>query len=80
MGKIIITAVAVASLAVPAVASAATQNSNASPTGATHGAFADVNGNFGSLGADGGASDHGTITGRTSGATGNNNSTAGHVA
>lgn len=44
--------------------------------GAIHGAFANVNGNFGWLGADGGASDRGTSVGQNPGAVGFNNSTA----
>ena len=47
----------------------------ASCEGTTHGAFANTNGNFGGLGVNGGASDHGTITGQSGpGATGYNNS------
>ena len=80
MRKIIVAAVRVATLALPTVAMADASANNPSPTGATHGAFANTNGNFGGLGADGGASDKGSSTGQTPGATGYNNSTAGHVA
>jgi len=44
--------------------------------GAIHGAFANVNSNFGWLGPDGGASDFGSVVGQDSGATGSNNSGA----
>ena len=45
--------------------------------GAIHGAFANVNGNFGWLGADGGTPGyHDGAVGQDSGATGYNNSTA----
>jgi hypothetical protein len=73
MRKFIAAATIAAALAVPAVSSAATTN-NASCQGATHGAFANVNSNFGWLGQDGGASDNGTQTGQTPGAVGYNNS------
>ena len=49
----------------------------ASPCGAIHGAFANVNGNFGFLGADGGTPGfHDGAVGQDPGATGFNNSTA----
>jgi hypothetical protein len=70
--KLILTAAFVVALAVPSVGSAANQ---ASPCGATHGAFADVNGNFGFLGQVGGTPGyHGGATGQQPGATGYNNS------
>lgn len=48
--------------------------SNSSYSGATHGAFADVNGNFGFLGDAGGTPGyHGGATGQDPGATGSNN-------
>ena len=60
-------------LAVPAFASSA--NSSASACGATHGAFADVNGNFGFLGDAGGTPGyHDGAVGQAPGATGYNNS------
>ena len=60
MRKLIIAAVTVAALAVPAVGMADTTGTQASACGAVHGAFASTNGNFGRLGAVGGASDKGT--------------------
>jgi len=58
-------------LAIPGVAFA----NNASSCGATHGAFANVNGNFGFLGQDGGTPGyHGGAVGQDPGATGYNNS------
>jgi hypothetical protein len=51
--------------------------SGASPCGAIHGAFADVNGNFGFLGPAGGTPGyHDGAVGQDQGATGFNNSTA----
>lgn len=62
-----------ASMALPAFA--AGDGSNASPCGAVHGAFADVNGNFGFLGDAGGTPGyHNGATGQDVGATGYNNS------
>lgn len=62
------------SMAVPALA-AGSENSQASDCGAGHGAFADVNGNFGFLGEVGGTPGyHGGATGQEAGATGYNNS------
>lgn len=53
---------------------------DASPCGAIHGAFADVNGNFGFLGADGGTPGlHDGAVGQDPGATGFNNSNASTV-
>ena len=58
-------------LAIPGVAFA----NNASSCGATHGAFANVNGNFGFLGQEGGTPGyHGGAVGQDPGATGYNNS------
>jgi hypothetical protein len=54
MKKGIALATAVVALAIPATSLAASGNSNASDSGATHGAFADVNDDFGFLGALGG--------------------------
>lgn len=65
-------------LAIPALAAGAGDGSNASPCGAVHGAFADSNGNFGFLGADGGTPGyHGGAVGQDPGATGYNNSNTG---
>lgn len=63
-------------IAVLAVAGASFASSdNASSCGAAHGAFADVNGNFGFLGEDGGTPGyHDGATGQNPGATGYNNS------
>lgn len=73
MRRLITLATVVATLALPAVAGA----DNASTCGATHGAFANVNGNFGWLGADGGTPGyHSGAVGQDPGATGYNNSTA----
>ena len=59
-----------AGAAVPAISHAAP-----SSCGATHGAFANVNGNFGFLGQDGGTPGyHNGATGQDPGATGYNNS------
>lgn len=64
---------AAAALATPSLA--ASEGNNASPSGAAHGAFADVNGDFGFLGAAGGTPGlHGAV-GQEEGATGHNNST-----
>jgi hypothetical protein len=73
--KIIALATAVVALAVPATSLAASNNSNASDSGATHAARADVNGNFGWLGAEGGTPGyHDGNVGQDPGATGYNNS------
>jgi hypothetical protein len=72
MRKVFVALVATAALAVPASAPAA---NNASSCGAAHGAFANVNGNFGFLGDVGGTPGyHNGATGQTPGATGYNNS------
>ncbi|HSX53565.1 MAG TPA: hypothetical protein VLF90_04355 [Patescibacteria group bacterium] len=60
-------------VAVPALAAGSGQ-AQASPCGAVHGAFADVNGNFGWLGPDGGTPGYHGAVGQTSPATGYNNS------
>ena len=72
MKMLFATLMVVAALAIPAVGSA---DNSASPCGATHGAFANVNGNFGFLGADGGTPGyHNGAVGQDPGATGSNNS------
>jgi len=64
---------AVVGLAAPASAAAGTNS--ASDCGASHGAFANVNGNFGFLGDVGGTPGyHDGATGQDPGATGYNNS------
>lgn len=61
--------------AAPAFAAGAGDGSNASACGAAHGAFADVNGNFGFLGEAGGTPGyHNGAVGQEPGATGYNNS------
>jgi hypothetical protein len=72
--KIIALATAVVALAIPATALAASSDSQASYSGATHAARADVNHNFGWLGALGGAAGYHGVVGQESGATGYNNS------
>ena len=63
------------SMVAPAFAAGAGDGSQASPSGACHGAFADVNGNFGFLGPLGGTPGyHGGAVGQQPGATGYNNS------
>jgi hypothetical protein len=75
MRKLIPTAMAVVALAIPAAASASGEvPEQASCEGATHGAFADVNGNFGWLGEDGGTPGHYGAVGQEPGATGYRNS------
>lgn len=65
----------VTGFAVPAMAAGAGDGSKASPCGAVHGAFADVNGNFGFLGDVGGTPGyHDGAVGQDPGATGYNNS------
>jgi hypothetical protein len=62
-------------LAIPATSLAASSDSNASDSGATHAARADVNGNFGFLGEDGGTPGyHAGARGQDVDATGYNNS------
>jgi hypothetical protein len=69
MRRIVVAVVTVASVVVPALAVPAVSSANqtnASCEGATHGSFANVNGNSGEwLGPDGGAFDHGTFTGQS---------------
>lgn len=74
--SVVATAVMLGSFAIPAApALAGSGNSNASACGATHGAFADVNGNFGFLGDLGGTPGyHDGAVGQEQGATGSNNS------
>lgn len=68
----------VGGVAAPVLAAGAGDGSKASPCGAVHGAYADVNGNFGWLGADGGTPGyHNGATGQDVGATGYNNSHTG---
>lgn len=72
------TALMLGALAIPAFAAGAGDGSQASPCGAVHGAFADVNGNFGFLGGVGGTPGyHNGAVGQEPGATGYNNSTTG---
>ena len=72
---IIAAGVMVVGVAAPAFAAGPGNGSQASPCGAVHGAFADVNGNFGFLGADGGTPGyHNGAVGQDPGATGYNNS------
>ena len=73
--NVLLTLVIAAALVIPSVATADT---NASPCGAVHGAFADANGNFGFLGAAGGTPGyHDGAVGQDPGATGYNNSNTG---
>jgi hypothetical protein len=71
MRKLIVVATALAAMAIPATAGA---DNHASCNGAAHGAFANVNGNFGWLGQEGGAAGYHGVVGQTPGATGYNNS------
>lgn len=74
MRRLITIAIAAFALAVPAGALA---SNNASACGATHGAFANVNGNFGWLGDVGGTPGYHGAVGQDPGATGYNNSNTG---
>ena len=74
MRKLIAASVLAAVLAVPATASA---ENHASACGAVHGAFANVNGNFGFLGELGGTPGYRGAVGQEEGATGFNNSHTG---
>jgi len=67
----VVSAVMLGALAVPALAVA---GDHASDCGATHGAFASVNGNFGWLGELGGTPGYHDAVGQEPGATGYNNS------
>lgn len=72
--RVIVSALVALAFAVPAFA-AGSADSNASDCGATHGAFADQNGNFGFLGQQGGTPGyHNGAVGQDPGATGYNNS------
>ena len=65
---------AIMALCAAALVTPAWADNNASYSGATHGAFANVNGNFGALGSEGGTPGaHGAV-GQEPGATGYNNS------
>ena len=76
MKTLIVTLVAVASLVLAGMAFA-DQGGTPSCNGAAHGAFANVNGNFGWLGDAGGTPGyHDGAVGQEPGATGYNNSTA----
>jgi hypothetical protein len=76
MKKLIVSVIAAMSLLFAGVA-LADQGGTPSCNGAAHGAFANVNGNFGFLGALGGTPGyHGGAVGQDPGATGSNNSTA----
>ena len=76
MKKVIACAIATASLVFAGVAFA-DQGGTPSCNGAAHGAFANVNGNFGFLGEVGGTPGyHGGAVGQDPGATGSNNSSA----
>lgn len=69
-----ISAIMLGAIAAPALAGGS-GGSQASECGATHGAFADVNGNFGFLGGVGGTPGyHDGAVGQDPGATGYNNS------
>ncbi len=70
--------VAAVTVSTAAFAAGAGDGSNASACGAAHGAFADVNGNFGFLGQVGGTPGyHDGAVGQMPGATGYNNSNTG---
>ena len=71
--KKLATVLAVLSLTVMG-ATVASADNNASCSGATHGAFANVNGNFGFLGQEGGTPGYHGAVGQEPGATGYNNS------
>jgi hypothetical protein len=76
----IASAIAGLALAVPAIASASSEGSEATYCGAVHGAFADQNGSFGWLGEVGGTPGyHNGAVGQEPGATGSNNSSAATV-
>jgi hypothetical protein len=71
-------AVLLGSMIAPAFAAGSGDGSHSSACGAAHGAFADVNGDFGWLGAMGGTPGyHGGLIGQEPGATGYNNSHTG---
>src|SRR5437763_11033394 len=72
---VIASVIMVGGAAIPALA-AGSADSQASPCGDVHGAFADQNGNFGFLGQEfqGAPNYHGGVMGQEPGATGYNNS------
>jgi hypothetical protein len=70
-------ALALAVILAGLVAGSGTAAAAPSSCGATHGAFANVNGNFGWLGAVGGTPGYHHAVGQQPGATGYNNSTTG---
>lgn len=70
-------AVIFSSMATATFAAGSGDGSQASACGAVHGAFADVNGNFGWLGPLGGTPGHHGAVGQEQGATGYNNSHTG---
>ncbi len=70
-------AIMLGAMAMPALAAGAGDGSQASACGAVHGAFADVNGNFGWLGVLGGTPGYHGAVGQEPGATGYNNSNTG---
>jgi hypothetical protein len=73
--KYMVIAIVALAIAGAAFAAGPSDNSNASYCGATHGAFADSNGNFGFLGAAGGTPGyHDGAVGQEPHATGYNNS------
>ncbi len=75
---IALSALMLGAAALPALAAGSGDGSQASPCGAVHGAFADVNGNFGFLGQAGGTPGyHDGAVGQDPGATGYNNSSTG---
>jgi hypothetical protein len=76
MRKFILTASIAAIGALGLTAAGPAAANEASPCGATHGAFANVNGNFGWLGEDGGTPGYHEAKGQEEGATGYNNKTA----
>lgn len=75
IGALTVSGVAFAADTPPTTNSGNGDGSQASPCGAVHGAFADVNGNFGFLGQAGGTPGyHNGAVGQDPGATGYNNS------
>jgi hypothetical protein len=74
MKKFLALAALIASLTLSGVAFAGSDNATPSQSGACHGAFADVNGNFGWLGPLGGTPGYHDAVGQVPGATGYNNS------
>jgi hypothetical protein len=72
--KYMVIAIVALALAGASFASSGSENRDPSACGAVHGAFADVNGNFGFLGDAGGTPGYHGAVGQESGATGYNNS------